>query len=363
MRLPTTLRTIAVLAAVATVFAVTRAESTRIVRAELTAQALGHFAVENLAGKMRVAPTAGNTVVVVATVHAENDALAQKTKLEQVVGKGGVPTLRVQYPVEDEFRYPGLGRDHGFLGNMFDGSNTTTEYAGRRVKVSASHGVLLYADVEVQVPRHLENAEFRNMVGSIEGRDLEGRIAFDTSGGDVTLRSMSGSINADTGSGDVKASDCRGSFSCDTGSGDCDLTDFEGEAIHVDVGSGDVTVRHATARLVDVDAGSGDVRVLGSNVEEFRSETGSGDVRLESSGSRLARVAADTGSGDIVLLLSPDASFEAMADQGSGDLIMRFKDAQAIVRHKEVVGYRRGDARIKIDIETGSGDLTIEPGS
>ena len=52
-----------------------------------------------------------------------------------------------------------------------------------------------------------------------------------------------------------------------------------------------------------------------------------------------------------------------MADQGSGDLIMGFKDAQAIVRHKEVVGYRRGDARIRIDVDTGSGDLTIQPGS
>ena len=57
------------------------------------------------------------------------------------------------------------------------------------------------------------------------------------------------------------------------------------------------------------------------------------------------------------------ASFEALADQGSGDINMGFKDAQAIVRHKEVIGYRRGDAHIKIDVDTGSGDLTIEPGA
>ena len=43
--------------------------------------------------------------------------------------------------------------------------------------------------------------------------------------------------------------------------------------------------------------------------------------------------------------------------------LVHFKDAQPIVRHKEVIGYRRGDARTKIDVDTGSGDLTIEPGA
>jgi hypothetical protein len=42
--------------------------------------------------------------------------------------------------------------------------------------------------------------------------------------------------------------------------------------------------------------------------------------------------------------------------------LVHFKDAQPIVRHKEVIGYRRGDARTKIDVDTGSGDLMIEPG-
>ena len=89
---------------------------------------------------------------------------------------------------------------------------------------------------------------------------------------------------------------------------------------------------------------------------------GVGQLHARVEGSRLARVKADTGSGDVVLRLAPDASFEAHADQGSGDLQVLYKDAQPIVRRKEVVGYRRGDARTKIDVDTGSGDLTIEPG-
>jgi putative adhesin len=364
MRLKAALLFLPVLGLVAAV-SIASAETTRTVRVELSADALGHFAVENLAGSMRVVPTSGRTVVAVATVHAETDELASSVRFEQVAGKMGVPTLRVRYPLDQEsnLRYPGRGKGAGILGSMFGGNSSNTEYDGHKVKISETSGVLLYADVEVQVPRHLENAVFRNLVGYLEGKGLEGRILFDTGSGDITIASMKGAIKTDTGSGDVKATDADGSFSCDTGSGDCDLTGFSGDTVHCDVGSGDVTIRNATAHLVDVDTGSGDVRVIEGDIEEFLADTGSGSVHLDNHGTRLTRVKADTGSGDVVLRLAPDASFEALADQGSGDLLVRYKDAQPIVRHKEVIGYRRGDARTKIDVDTGSGDLTIEPGA
>jgi len=98
------------------------------------------------------------------------------------------------------------------------------------------------------------------------------------------------------------------------------------------------------------------------DVEEFSSETGSGDLLFEDPGARLARIVAEAGSGDVTLRLGSDATFRVDADQGSGDLVSRFSDAQAIVRGREVVGYKRGDARIQIEVTTGSGDVTIEPG-
>lgn len=344
------------------------AETTRTIRLELPAGDAGHFAVENLAGTMRVAPGSGSVLVAIATIHAEDDDLANAMKFERVLDKKGVPTLRVRYPLDREssIRYPARGnRDGGILGGLFGGgSNTRTEYDGEQVKVSDNRGVLLYADVEVQVPRQaLANATFRNHVGPLESHDVDGKIVFDTGSGDVTLDRVKGEIKADTGSGDVKASDLEGSFTCDTGSGNCDVTGFKGEKVACDVGSGDVTIRDVDAKFVDVDTGSGDVRIIDGDIEAFQADTGSGDVRLENRGARLTRVTADTGSGDVTLRLAPGASFEAMADQGSGDINMGFKDAQAIVRHKEVIGYRRGDARIKIDVDTGSGDLTIEPGA
>jgi len=121
------------------------AEVTRTVRVELSADALPRFAVENLAGAMRVTTGAVKTVVAVATVHAESDDLAKAVTFEQVTGKAGVPTLRVRYPLDAEhtIRYRGRGRDAGIVGSMFGGSNTSAEYDGHRVKVSDTKGVLL----------------------------------------------------------------------------------------------------------------------------------------------------------------------------------------------------------------------------
>ena len=366
MRLPAALLALPVIALAVPAPEISAA-TTRTLRVELPADAAGLFAIENLAGTMRVAPGPGPAVVAVATIHAENDDLANAMKFERVAGKQGVPTLRVRYPLDREgtIRYPGGGSGGcGVLESLFGGSSSRTEYDGHKVKISDSQGVLLYADVDVQVPRQrLADATFRNHVGPLEGHDVGGKITFDTGSGDVSLARVRGDIKADTGSGDVKADGLEGTFVCDTGSGNCDVTGFKGETVRCDVGSGDVTIRSAEARLVDVDTGSGDVHVIDGDIEVFRADTGSGDVRLESRGSRLVSVKADTGSGDVTLRLAPGASFEALADQGSGDINMGFKDAQAIVRHKEVIGYRRGDARIKIEIDTGSGDLTIVPGA
>lgn len=360
LRLPLALLTSAALCAAAG--APAAAETTRTLRQELPAD-VGPFEIENLAGTMEVIPGTGPVVVAVATVHAESQELADAVRFERVTSQRGLPTLRVRFPIDRHgtIRYPKGGS--GLFGLLGGGSITDAEYDGQRVKVSDSHGAMVYADVEIQVPRRAIEATFRNLVGAMHGREIEGKLAFDSSSADLTLEKLNGEIRADTGSGDVRGTGLEGSIVCDTGSGDCLLTGFRGDRITCDVGSGDVTIRSASARFVSTDTGSGDVRILEADVQEVDADTGSGNVELENRGGRLARVKADTGSGDVTLRLGPEASFEALADQGSGDLTVRYSDAEPIVRRKEIVGYRRGDARIHIAVDTGSGDLLIEPGT
>ena len=325
-------------------------ESTRTVRATLSAAPGTAFVVENLAGRMTVVPGDTDAVVAIATVHAESAELAGAVSLEQVRGEKGEPTLRVRYPLgfHRTVRYPGTAR-------------STAEYDGRRVRVSGTSGVLLYADVEVHVPGHAVIATFRNLFGSLDARNVTGTIVLDTSGADIVAHALQGDIKADVGSGDVTADQIKGKFSCDTGSGECDVTGFDGDQLLLDTGSGGVRVRDVKAARISADTGSGNVGIERADTAELVADTGSGSVQAELIGSRLRRIRADTGSGSVTLRLPADASFELLADQGSGNLTCDFPDATPIAKKRMIVGYRRGDGRIRIDVDTGSGDVTVSP--
>ena len=317
------------------------AEATLTLHVQLSGDPARAFAVENLAGSMRITATDDANVTAVATLHAESDELARSVRFEQVTNEKGLPTLRVRYPVDRhrDYRYPGSGSG-GFWDGLFGGNRI--KYDGALVGVNGSRGVLLYADVEVRVPRRPIDAVFKNHVGPLSADGIEGHIRLDAGSGNITAQRMKGEVTADTGSGSITATDLAGSFVCDTGSGNCEVSRFAGEALKCDTGSGSVRLEDASARRISAD-------------------TGSGSIELEAAGARLRVVKADTGSGSVKLRLPGDTGFELRADTGSGDIVSRFPDAQAIVQRKEVVGYRRGDARVRITVDTGSGDVVVEP--
>lgn len=327
------------------------AESTRTLRRELHGDPAKLFSIENLAGRMQVRATGGSKVTVVATVHAETDALADAMKLEQVVGEKGEPALRVIYP-ERRVRYP-QGGSWGTSDSKYDG--------GVRYTVSAHGGPLLYADLVVEVPQGAIDGRFRNVVGNLAAEGLNGHVLLGTASGDVSAVRLKGDIKADTGSGNVNASDLSGRFNCDTGSGDCSLQRFAGELLVLDTGSGEIRVSGAKATSVKADTGSGEISLQLTDTRHIVADTGSGGVEIDCQCGDLTRVKVDTGSGDVTLRVPDGAGFELRADQGSGDLESAFKDAEAITRRREVVGYRRGNAQARIDVDTGSGDVRIGP--
>lgn len=316
------------------------AEVTKTLKADLTGAEATRFAVENLIGSMRITTGAGNTVRVVATIHAESQELADSLRFERKTSKKGLPLLLLQFPVEEhrEYRYPGLRGNTNFqLGREDDSWNWG--FGRRDIRVSDRSGVLLYADVEIEVPRQPLEATFYNRVGSLSASGASGRLWFDTAGGDVKLDGVSGEIVADTGSGDVKATGLKGSLRCDTGSGNCAVDGFDGDALSLDTGSGDVSLRRVRARRIDADTGSGDVVADGLEMESLKADTGSGNVRLS---------------------LPRAMGFELRADLGGGDIDNHIADATPILRRQELVGYRRGDGRVRIDLDTGSGDVVLD---
>lgn len=338
-------------------------EATRTLRAELGAADSGQFSVENLAGAMRVVPGAGAGAEVVATIHARIPELAALVRLDRSRGANGLPILRVHYPLDlhTSYRYPGVEIDGALLLGLIPGAPVRAEYDGRGVVVSDRKGARLYVDVEVRVPSRTSAAQFRSVVGPMDGRGLSGSFRFETGYGAVTLAKIRGDAVADSGAGDVNAQGMAGSFKCDVGKGDCVVADFTGDSLVCATSSGQVHVSRAAGRSLAVDTSAGNVRLDDVDVSEMTVDTGSGNVDLTSAGKRLARLRAVTGSGAVRLRLSPDAEFEAHGGLGSGRIHNHYGDAVPIVRKRAIVGYRRGEGRIRIDVQMGSGSLTLEP--
>jgi len=335
----------------------------RTIQAELPGQDLSRFSVENLAGTLRISAGPGNTVTVVATVHAESQALADAVRVERVAGEAGSMALRVRYPYDQvsTFRYqaPDHNTDGFFLGfapaNVYD-------YDGHRVRVSPGHGKALYADLEVRVPTGRLQASFRNLVGLVEAAGLNGELRFDVESADLRLRRLEGEIVLQGTSGDTRARDIKGTWKSNFSSGDLVLDGFVGDTLSVNSSSGDFVIKHVQARRAQVEASSGDLRLVDADLEELASEATSGDVAFEASGARLKDVKIRTSSGDVSVRLPAGAAFQVDADQSSGDMDVRFSDGSSVQHDDKIVGYHRGSGGAHIRVRTSSGDLTVSPG-
>jgi hypothetical protein len=143
----------------------------------------------------------------------------------------------------------------------------------------------------------------------------------------------------------------------ENGSGDIELNDVA--QADVKVGSGSITVTRA-AGAVKAQTGSGDVTVAESAGPVWV-RTGSGSVEGVSLGA--AGVDATTGSGDISLTLNSPGPVRARAGSGSVELTV----PAGAYRLSTRTGSGSMDVRIPsdpgaphlLDIETGSGDITL----
>ena len=339
-----------------------RAESTRVLHAEVPAGAK-RLAIENLAGRMRVRAGTSDRTTVTATVYGETEALASKFRLENV-GSADSPVFRVRYPEgESSIRYraPNTSSDLGFLNGLFDSFQGTYTYDGRRMRVHNNRSTLLYADVDVEVARGDTDIEIRNMVGLLSASGLSGKITVQVASSDVRLDRLKGRVSVEGSSGDIQADSIDGTWTSEFSSGDIVLDRFKGDSASFTTSSGDVRVRGMEVGRLEMQSSSGDFKIQDCDAAEVRAHTGSGDISIENRGGRLADVRMSTGSGDVVLRLPHDASFDAKASLSSGDMHVGFSDGTATTKHGEVVAYRRGSGGAKIDVETGSGNLTIEP--
>src|SRR6185295_13823877 len=331
------------LAGVATIPALHAETQTRAFRQALP-PLNGEIRLANLAGRIEIVRGRGNEVVVDATIHAEAGSTAETQRLLQGMkwvkshDRKGREEWALSYPV-DKYRsyvYPSGKRDDDdddlpeFLSFLKDIGHTSATYRGERVRIYSSKrgsAPTLFANLRIALPAG-GNVAVRNVVGPVNGGDLEGTLAVDTGSGNVQISSHSGQLSIDTGSGDVVVGSAKGETSIDTGSGDVIVRRFVGNGtvgtgsgdvtvqkvsagkLSIDTGSGDVIVKDGVAGKVVADTGSGGIRVIAVELEELAAETGSGDVVVQTSLAKARRISAETGSGDIRIKGGPAASFD-----------------------------------------------------
>ena len=252
----TTLAAFCALTAAFTLAPTSLADATRTIRVEVP-HASEPIAIENLAGVMKIVPGDGDRIIAVATVHAESEDLAAAVRFEKVAEMGRT-AYRVRYPYDrvTTFRYGALGGENVSPARSFGSSTTNTTYDDRRVKLSSKSGTLLYADVEIQVPRNKVNAAFRNVAGRMDAHGLEGKLAFKVASGRIVLADLQGDSKVESGSGDIDASSIEGSFGIETGSGDCNVRGFKGERLSIETGSGDLRIESPSATKISAETGS-----------------------------------------------------------------------------------------------------------
>ncbi len=332
----------------------------------------------NLAGAVELIAGSGDEIVVEAVVHAkgrdeaETRELLAEMKWEEGRDRKGREEWSLTYPVKrhKRFHYNTRGR-----------SSTSSWYRGKRVRVSSRKGSgtpTLYADLRITYPGN-GRLKVRNIIGRVQGGDLQGELIVDTGSGSVDLGDFSGDLNVDTGSGDVSLGTVRGETLVDTGSGDIRISELVGNAnldtgsgeisvrkvamgrLKADTGSGDIVIEDGAVSDLIADTGSGEIQILGVEVVQLQADTGSGDVILQTTLEQAERISVDTGSGDVRIEASQSAAFDIQLNSGSGELRVRYDDALLEKIGGEVVSARRGEGGAQILVDTGSGDCFLGP--
>jgi DUF4097 and DUF4098 domain-containing protein YvlB len=359
---------------------------TKEFRKEIPVKAGQTVSLENLAGKVLVEGKKDGPVEILATIHAESEALLARLPIE-VAEKGASIEVIAKYPVDEHgtYRYTG-GEGHG---------TTSTTYLGRRVKVGSgplSGGVELWADFVVRVPAGT-GASVRNEVGKIVATNVdgplsaragsgdvrleggEGETVARTGSGDVSVKGRSGRVEARTGSGDIALASITGDVTVHTGSGSAVVEDVKG-SLDAHTGSGNVTARRVTASRVTTKTGSGEItlRSVSGSLEartgsgEVAGEemtitgtldvdTGSGGIRLGGNFAALSEARVGTGSGDVSLTMTKAPGMKL--DLGSSSGSIRIDVPGTKLKAGKKLELSTGDGAARVKIRTSSGDIVI----
>ncbi|UCC72509.1 MAG: DUF4097 family beta strand repeat protein [Gemmatimonadota bacterium] len=321
--------------------------------------------VTNMVGEVTVRGHDGSRIIVRAQRGGDDaDVISFEVK------QGGRAEFHAVYPLDQatEYHYPrrrggstqfrleGWANESSFLEDLYSAISPRERI---RIGGDVGRGALeAWADLEVLVPRGVET-HVVIAVGEIKAMDVDAAVDLDTHSGAVSAENIGGDTRIDTGSGSVDVNGVRGNLSVDTGSGSVEAANIEGDRILIDTGSGRVTVNDAAASSLEVDTGSGSVRTSNIACENSKIDTGSGSVTLDLVQMGTGSYVIDTGSGGVTVNLPADASVHIIAETGSGGINLDVPNAMLRRMSRDEVELEIGGGDARLEIDTGSGGITI----
>jgi hypothetical protein len=176
-----------------------------------------------------------------------------------------------------------------------------------------------------------------------------------TESGGVLVAGSRGDVRAETGSGAVRVDAEGGTVDLRSGSGGIRVAGNL-RTLAMKTQSGAIVADTGSVETVDASSGSGSVTVSGVR-GSARAETGSGQIALDGSPTGDWTVRSRSGS---VSIRMPDSSrFDLVARSRSGNVETTFAVTGPVAPSKHVVEGAVNGGGPKVDVETGSSQITL----
>lgn len=168
-------------------------------------------------------------------------------------------------------------------------------------------------------------------------------------------------VKGESGSGDVHFTGDPGRLRLSAGSGDMHVASgADAGPVSVHTGSGDVGFR-GSATTLSLGAGSGDITATAAVTKSAKLGSGSGDLVVHwTKVAAGASIKGGSGSGDVVMYFPPSTVIGGKISTGSGDVNSDFPALIHGSRHSFTLS--GGPGEITVDLDTGSGDITLKKG-
>ena len=309
------------------------------------------FYLETLSGSVTIEGVERDRVENEAVKNVEGREEEAREILDQI--KIDVKKGRDRFNVITKF--PG---EDGFLSRIF-GKGHGHQNAWVDFKISLPSRLKVVVDAtsaSVDVKNVAGDVSLDLTSGDVSGEELGSDAIIDGTSGRVELRGVGGNVAIDNTSGEAIVEVCRGDVDVDKTSGEVSLRDVDGD-VKVDGTSCDVKGEgikgYVTLNLI-----SGDVNLKGVG-QGIAFDDISGDIwaSFESAPSKECQFSSI--SGDVTILIEGKGDLDFDLESVSGELAVELEGLQIREVSRSSLRAFTGDGRIKVSVETVSGDVEI----